>query len=43
VEPGPPIAVRYALSDAGTALLPALDALAAWARDHLAANGESGP
>ena len=43
VEPGPPIAVRYALSDAGTALLPALDALAAWARDHLAVNGESGP
>ncbi len=35
VEPGPPVAVRYALSDAGAALFPVLDALAAWARDHL--------
>jgi len=33
---GPPVAVRYSLSDAGRALIPALDALAGWARDHLA-------
>ena len=40
VTPGPPVTVRYALSDDGAALFPALDALAAWARDHLPADHE---
>ncbi|MGC8510973.1 MAG: winged helix-turn-helix transcriptional regulator [Acidimicrobiales bacterium] len=43
VEPGPPVAVRYALSGAGAALFPALDALAAWARDHLPAGSDVAP
>jgi DNA-binding HxlR family transcriptional regulator len=33
---GPPVSVRYSLSEAGRALIPALGALGAWARDHLA-------
>ena len=43
VEPGPPVAVRYTLSDAGAALLPTLHALAVWAHDHLPADGEITP
>ena len=35
VEPGPPVAVSYRLTDAGTALLPALQALTRWSEDHL--------
>lgn len=35
VQEGPPIAVNYRLSDRGLALLPALELLADWARDHL--------
>lgn len=35
VEPGPPITVAYALTPAGEALAPALDALATWASEHL--------
>lgn len=31
VQPGPPIAVRYSLTQAGTELAPALEAMAAWA------------
>jgi DNA-binding HxlR family transcriptional regulator len=31
VEPGPPVAVTYRLAEAGTALLPALQALTQWA------------
>ncbi len=34
---GPPVSVRYSLSDSGTALIPALDALAAWASSYLSA------
>lgn len=34
VEPGPPISVSYQLSDAGTALVPAMHALSAWAAKH---------
>jgi DNA-binding HxlR family transcriptional regulator len=31
VDPGPPVTVRYELTEAGLGLLPALNALAAWA------------
>jgi DNA-binding HxlR family transcriptional regulator len=36
VAPGPPVSVRYSLTPGGRALIPALDALASWARLHLA-------
>ncbi|HEV7650971.1 MAG TPA: helix-turn-helix domain-containing protein [Actinophytocola sp.] len=35
VDTGPPIAVRYALTPTGQALIPALRELGRWARDHL--------
>lgn len=35
VEAGPPIAVSYALTDRGRALMPALEQIARWAGDHL--------
>lgn len=35
VVPGPPVSVRYHLTEAGRALLPALQALTAWAEEHL--------
>jgi DNA-binding HxlR family transcriptional regulator len=35
VEPGPPIAVTYALTDRGQALVPALEQIALWAEEHL--------
>jgi len=35
VDSGPPVAVTYALTPAGRALLPALDELRGWAEDHL--------
>lgn len=35
VDEGPPLSVTYALTDAGTALLPALEALGDWARENL--------
>ncbi|RBY88568.1 helix-turn-helix domain-containing protein [Blastococcus sp. TF02A-26] len=35
VDPGPPVAVTYALTEAGAALLPVLDQLTAWARENL--------
>jgi DNA-binding HxlR family transcriptional regulator len=35
VGPGPPITVAYALTPAGEALAPALEALATWASDNL--------
>lgn len=35
VDDGPPIAVSYALTDRGRALVPALEQIAFWARDHL--------
>lgn len=37
VDPGPPVAVSYRLTDAGTALLPALHALTQWAEHNLPA------
>ncbi len=35
VDAGPPIAVAYALTDSGVALLPALKELTTWARENL--------
>ncbi|RYZ32684.1 MAG: transcriptional regulator [Propionibacteriaceae bacterium] len=35
VDSGPPVAVTYALTGAGRALLPAMDQLRDWAQDHL--------
>jgi DNA-binding HxlR family transcriptional regulator len=35
VEEGPPLAVTYELTDAGRALLPALEQIARWAEKHL--------
>jgi DNA-binding HxlR family transcriptional regulator len=35
VEPGPPVAVSYALSEAGVAIIPAMHALSAWASQNL--------
>ncbi|SEO99648.1 winged helix-turn-helix transcriptional regulator [Trujillonella endophytica] len=37
VEAGPPVAVTYELTEAGGALMPVLDQLAAWARTNLPA------
>ena len=42
VEGGPPIAVRYALTPAGLALLPAMNELSAWAAANLAGDKTSG-
>jgi DNA-binding HxlR family transcriptional regulator len=36
VDPGPPVSVTYELTESGLALLPALDALSAWAEENLA-------
>jgi DNA-binding HxlR family transcriptional regulator len=35
VQEGPPLAVAYELTDAGRALLPALEHIAEWAEEHL--------
>jgi len=35
VEDGPPISVAYELTDAGRALLPALEQISRWAEKHL--------
>ena len=35
VEEGPPISVAYELTDAGRALLPALEQITRWAEQHL--------
>jgi DNA-binding HxlR family transcriptional regulator len=35
VSEGPPLSVTYELTDAGRALIPALNALAAWASENL--------
>ncbi|HWK29958.1 MAG TPA: helix-turn-helix domain-containing protein [Solirubrobacter sp.] len=40
VDAGPPVAVSYALSARGQALMPAFDQIAAWAREHLASDSE---
>jgi DNA-binding HxlR family transcriptional regulator len=38
VDEGPPVAVAYALTESGTALLPALTELTTWARDNLSSD-----
>jgi DNA-binding HxlR family transcriptional regulator len=38
VDEGPPLAVSYALTDRGTALLPALAQISLWAQEHLPAD-----
>ncbi|GGL05806.1 winged helix-turn-helix transcriptional regulator [Mangrovihabitans endophyticus] len=35
VDEGPPVSVSYALTEAGHALMPALDQIANWASEHL--------
>jgi DNA-binding HxlR family transcriptional regulator len=35
VEAGPPVAVSYALTDRGQALIPALEQISLWAQEHL--------
>ena len=35
VEPGPPVAVSYALTERGLALIPALEQISRWADEHL--------
>jgi DNA-binding HxlR family transcriptional regulator len=35
IDEGPPLAVSYALTDRGTALLPALQQITLWAQEHL--------
>jgi DNA-binding HxlR family transcriptional regulator len=35
VDEGPPVAVTYRASESGLALMPALEALTAWARNNL--------
>jgi DNA-binding HxlR family transcriptional regulator len=39
VKEGPPVSVSYALTDAGEALLPALEQIGRWAGIHLPAAG----
>lgn len=39
VEAGPPVAVQYALTASGEALVPALDKLTEWAAENLPENG----
>ncbi|MEU5994616.1 helix-turn-helix domain-containing protein [Spirillospora sp. NPDC047418] len=39
VAEGPPIAVSYALTERGEALIPALHQISQWAEDHLPENG----
>jgi DNA-binding HxlR family transcriptional regulator len=36
VEEGPPLSVSYSLTDCGEALLPSLEQVSLWAREHLA-------
>jgi DNA-binding HxlR family transcriptional regulator len=38
VDEGPPVSVSYAMTDCGRALLPALEQIARWADEHLAAD-----
>ena len=37
VDEGPPLSVSYALTDSGRALMPALEQIAQWAKEHLRA------
>jgi DNA-binding HxlR family transcriptional regulator len=42
VDEGPPLSVAYQLTDAGCALLPALDQISRWADEHLPPAGFEG-
>ncbi|MGC5022323.1 winged helix-turn-helix transcriptional regulator [Micromonospora sp. DT47] len=42
VREGPPLGVSYQLTERGAALVPALEALARWAHDHLPAEPTGG-
>jgi DNA-binding HxlR family transcriptional regulator len=39
VDEGPPVAVSYALTERGQALMPALEQISRWANEHLADGG----
>jgi DNA-binding HxlR family transcriptional regulator len=39
VEAGPPVSVTYTLTEAGSALLPALEQIRRWAERHLTTSG----
>jgi DNA-binding HxlR family transcriptional regulator len=41
VESGPPVSVVYRLSDAGTALIPALHALSVWASENISFHSDN--
>jgi DNA-binding HxlR family transcriptional regulator len=41
VDEGPPLAVAYALTERGRALIPALEALGRWAEEHLPAESDA--
>jgi DNA-binding HxlR family transcriptional regulator len=40
VDEGPPLAVSYALTDRGAALIPALEQISLWAQEHLVPDDE---
>jgi DNA-binding HxlR family transcriptional regulator len=40
VDEGPPLAVSYALTDRGAALIPALEQISLWAQEHLVPDEE---
>ena len=42
VDEGPPLSVAYQLTDAGHALLPALDQISRWADEHLPPTASAG-
>jgi DNA-binding HxlR family transcriptional regulator len=42
VDEGPPLSVAYQLTDAGRALLPALERISKWAAEHLPATEPNG-
>ncbi|TML20594.1 MAG: helix-turn-helix transcriptional regulator [Actinobacteria bacterium] len=41
VDAGPPVSVTYELTDAGRALLPALEQITRWAEEHLPASARA--
>ena len=43
VDDGPPLSVAYELTDAGRALLPALEQIGRWAAEHLPAQAKAVP
>ena len=43
VDEGPPVSVVYELTDAGRALLPALEQISRWAEEHLPSAGSPAP